>query len=189
MEDNCGRRPAGFRRRLVHRLMVVALAATMGLVVLPATAAQANTWRSATSTGWGPSPSAGQSNATANARAALNSLAASLGETCTNVTVSTPRHLYTAPDGSAWIYEATATGYCTPAPPPPSYTVPRSATQQGGGSSSSAAIQNGSQAARAAILAVGVDCTNWATTSSHVYTAPGGAWYIYNVTVTALCVA
>lgn len=103
----------------VRRLMVVALAAAMGLVVLPATAAHADTWRSATSTGWGPSPSSGQANATANARAALNSLAASFGERCTNVTVSTPRHLYTAPDGSAWIYEATATGYCVTFAPAP----------------------------------------------------------------------
>lgn len=96
------------------RVAVVALAAVLGLALLPATAAQAATWRSATSSGWGPSPSAGKTNASNNARAALNSLAASLGETCTSVTVSTPRHLYTAPDGSAWIYEATATGYCAP---------------------------------------------------------------------------
>lgn len=172
---------------LVRRLMVVALAATMGLFVLPATAAQAATWRSATATGWGPSPTSGQQNAANNARAALTSLAANLGETCTDVTVSAPRHLYTAPDGSAYIYEATATGYCAPGPPPPSYTVARSATRQGGGATSTIAIHNGSQAARADILAVGVACANWATNSSKVYAAPDGSWHIYNVTVSALC--
>ncbi|MDG4766676.1 hypothetical protein O7632_21625 [Solwaraspora sp. WMMD406] len=171
---------------LIRRLMVVALAATMGLFALPATAAQAATWRSATATGWGPSPASGQQSAANNARAALTSLAASLGETCSNVTVPAPRHLYTAPDGSAYIYEATATGYCVPAPPP-SYTVARSATRQGSGASSTIAIQNGSQAARADILAVGVACANWATNSSKVFTAPDGSWHVYNVTVSALC--
>lgn len=174
-------------RRSLRRLMIVAVAATVGLAVLPAAAAQANTWRSATTTGFGPSPSAGQQDAADRARAKLNSLAASLGETCTNVTTSTPRHLYTAPYGSGYVYEVTATGYCAPAPAPLSYTVPRSATKQGQAANWSQAIANGEQAARAEILAVGVDCTNWTTTSSNVFSAPNGSWYVYNVTVNALC--
>ncbi|ROO59336.1 hypothetical protein EDC02_1132 [Micromonospora sp. Llam0] len=181
------RRMGGLINRSLRRLAVVALAVTMGLFLVPATAAQAATWRSATSTGWGPSPAAGQQNAANNARAALTSLAANLGETCSNVTVSAPRHLYTAPDGSAYVYEATATGYCVPAPPPPSYTVARSATRQGSGATSTSAIQNGAQAARADILAVGVACANWATNASNVFTAPDGSWHVYNVTVSALC--
>ncbi|MFD0664766.1 hypothetical protein [Thermocatellispora tengchongensis] len=99
---------------------------------------------------------------------------------------TTSTHVYTAPDGSAYVFSATASGTCVPQPQP-AYTVPRSATRQGGGTSSTAAIQAGSQAARADILAAGVACANWSTTSTPVYTAPGGAWYIYNVTVSAMC--
>jgi hypothetical protein len=73
---------------------------------------------------------------------------------------------------------------CVPQPP---YTVPRSATRQGGGPLPTAAISNGEQQARAAILAVGIACTNWSRPSTHVYTAPDGSWYIFTVTVNATC--
>ncbi|MEU8203413.1 hypothetical protein [Streptosporangium sp. NPDC049046] len=176
------RRPA----QVLRLALVVALALTVGAVLF-APAALAATFRSATSSGWGPSPAAGKSAAENNARAELNQQAAAAGEVCSGVSVTT-RHLYTAPDGSAWIYEATASGNCeVPSSTPPSYTVPRTETQQAGGASPSAAIANGSQAARAALLAAGQACTGYSTTSSLVYSAPGGAWWIYNVTVSATC--
>ncbi|AQZ66401.1 unnamed protein product [[Actinomadura] parvosata subsp. kistnae] len=175
------------RRPAQVLLLVLALTLTAG-AALCTPAAFAATLRSATSTGWGPSPDAGRAAAEGNARAALNQQAAAAGEVCSGVSVTT-RHLYTAPDGSAWIYEATATGDCAvpPTTPPPSYTVPRTETRQGGGASPNAAVENGSQAARAALLAAGQACTGYSTTSSLVYSAPGGAWWIYNVTVSATC--
>ncbi|MER6831470.1 hypothetical protein ABT352_36145 [Streptosporangium sp. NPDC000563] len=177
------RRPA----QVLRLALVVALALTVGAVLF-APAALAATFRSATSSGWGPSPAAGKSAAENNARAELNQQAAAAGEVCSGVSVTT-RHLYTAPDGSAWIYEATASGNCEvpSSTPPPSYTVPRTETQQAGGASPSVAVANGSQAARAALLAAGQACTGYSTTSSLVYSAPGGAWWIYNVTVSATC--
>ncbi|MFC4116854.1 hypothetical protein [Nonomuraea zeae] len=63
----------------------------------------------------------------------------------------------------------------------------RSETRQGGGATAGAAIQNGTQAARAAVLAAGVACANWQTTSAFVWAAPGGVWHIYDVTVSATC--
>jgi hypothetical protein len=156
----------------------------LGLALLP-TAAHADTYRTASSSGSGPSPSAGAANAAGNARAALNSQAAAAGEVCPSITTTTT-HVYTAPDGSAYVYNATASAWCAPAPPSP-YTVPRSATAQGGGSSSHVAQSNGAAAARAAVLSAGVDCGNWTYSYSIVYIAPGGAWYIYNVTANALC--
>ncbi|MFF3444225.1 hypothetical protein [Streptosporangium sp. NPDC002721] len=87
--------------------------------MLSAPTALAAAYRSATSSGWGPSPEAGRSAAEGNARAALNQQAAAAGEVCSGVSATT-RHLYTAPDGSAWIYEATASGDCVVPPPAPS---------------------------------------------------------------------
>ncbi|TXK40072.1 hypothetical protein [Nonomuraea sp. C10] len=174
------RRPA----QVLRLVLVLALTLTAG-AVLSAPAALAAAYRSATSSGWGPSPAAGKAAAEANARAALNQQAAAAGEVCSGVSVTT-RHLYTAPDGSAWIYEATASGNCE-VPPPVSYTVPRTETRQAGGTSPNVAVENGAQAARAALLAAGQACTGYATTSSLVYTAPGGVWWIYDVTVSATC--
>ncbi|GAA0837753.1 hypothetical protein ACFQVD_31110 [Streptosporangium amethystogenes subsp. fukuiense] len=170
--------------QVLRLALVIALTLTVG-AVLSAPAALAATYRSATSSGWGPSPAAGRAAAEGNARAELNQQAAAAGEVCSDVSVTT-RHLYTAPDGSAWIYEATASGNCV-VPPSLSYTVSRTETRQGGGASPSVAVENGSQAARAALLAAGQACTGYATTSSLVYSAPGGAWWIYNVTVSATC--
>ncbi|MEV0390533.1 hypothetical protein [Nonomuraea sp. NPDC050643] len=175
-------------RRLLRFVLalVLALAAT-ATALTPA--AYADTYRTATSTGSGPNWSAGAANAEANARAALNQQAVQAGEVCPNVSVSST-HVYTAPDGSAYIFQATASGTCVsqpPPPPPPSYTVPRTETRQAGGATTYAAIQSGSQAARAAILAVGVACTGWTTTTALVWAAPGSVWYIYDVTVSATC--
>jgi hypothetical protein len=176
-------------RHRLRLLPALALAATM---VVAAPPAHADTYRTATSSGSGPSWSAGAANAEANARAELNRQAAQAGEVCPSVSTSSTL-VYTAPDGSAYVFQGTASGTCVtqppppPPPPPPSYTVPRSETRQAGGATSNAAIQNGHQAARAAILAVGVACTNWNTTSAFVWGAPGSVWYIYNVTVTATC--
>ncbi len=101
--------------RVLRLALVLALALTAG-AALSAPPALAATYRSATSSGWGPSPQAGKTAAEGNARTALNQQAAAAGEVCSGVSVTT-RHLYTAPDGSAWIYEATASGYCVaPAP-------------------------------------------------------------------------
>jgi hypothetical protein len=128
----------------------------------------------------------GEANARASARYALSQLASQFGETCSNVS-TTATHVYTAPNGAAYVFSSTATGTCGPTPPSP-YTVPRSATAQGGGSSPSAALANGDSINRSTNVAVGVSCIGRSSTlGSHVYTAPGGAWYIYNVNTTALC--
>lgn len=108
--------------RVLLLALVVALTLTVG-AVLSAPTALAATYRSATSSGWGPSPEAGKAAAANNARAALNQQAGAAGEVCSGVSVTT-RHLYTAPDGSAWIYEATASGNCV-VPLPLSHTVSR----------------------------------------------------------------
>ncbi|SEG78191.1 hypothetical protein SAMN05444920_104578 [Nonomuraea solani] len=173
------------RPRLIRPVLALctALAAT-ATVLTPA--AHADTYRTATSSGWGPNWSAGAANAEANARAELNRQAAQAGEVCPNVTTSST-HVYTAPDGSAYVFQGTASGTCVPQPPAPTYPVPRTETRQAGGATSSAAIQAGHQAARAAILAVGVSCTGWTTTSNLVWAAPGSVWYIYDVTVSANC--
>ncbi|MEV5555013.1 hypothetical protein AB0L44_15295 [Nonomuraea wenchangensis] len=47
--------------------------------------------------------------------------------------------------------------------------------------------QAGSQAARAAILAVGGSCTGWTTTSALVWAAPDSSRHVYDVTVSASC--
>ncbi len=97
--------------------------------------------------------------------------------------------VYVVPSGGGYQYSGTATGLCAPAPPPPSYTVSRTATARGEASTYSAAVQNGTATARAAILAAGGDCTGYQTTAvNYVYVAPTGSWYIYDVTVSALCV-
>ncbi|MET9251572.1 hypothetical protein [Nonomuraea sp. NPDC003709] len=166
-----------------HLLPALALAAAVTLASPPA---HADTFRTASSSGWGPSWSAGQANAEANARAELNRQAAQAGEVCPSVSV-TSAHVYTAPDGSAYVFNATASGTCVPQPPGPSYPVARSETRQGSGATSGAAVQNGAQAARAAVLAAGVNCVNWTTTSALVWAAPGSVWYIYDVTVSANC--
>ncbi|MEO3810927.1 hypothetical protein ABGB17_18160 [Sphaerisporangium sp. B11E5] len=166
------------------RLLTVPAALVLGLALSPA-AAHADTYRTASSTGSGPTTYSGQTNAANNARAALNSQARAAGEVCPSVTTTT-QLVYTAPDGSAYVYNATASGWCTPAAAPP-YVVPRSATAQGGGSSSQAAQSNGAAAAQAAVLAAGVACSGWQYSYAVVYIAPGGAWYIYDVTASALC--
>jgi hypothetical protein len=123
----------------------------------------------------------------AQALGGLNTLAAQFGEVCTGVTYTTTL-VYVVPSGGGSVYNATATGSCAPPPPPPAFTVARSATAQGQGSSWTAADASGAQTARAAILAVGANCANWTTSSTLVWVATGGVWYITNVTVTAMCV-
>ncbi|GLW21736.1 hypothetical protein [Microbispora triticiradicis] len=181
--------PYGQSRRgsLAGRLLMsVALAAT-GIGLSPA-AAHADTWRTATGSAWGQTQSSASAAAQASARNALASLATQLGEVCTNVT-SSATLVYVVPSGGGYQFNGTATGLCAPAPPPPSYTVPRTATARGEGSTPGTAQQNGAAGARAAILAAGGDCTGYQTTGvTNVYTTPTGSWYIYDVTVSALCV-
>ncbi len=169
---------------LLRRSLVIAAVAALGLGLNP-TAAHADGWRTATATGSGSSHPAGSAAAQDNARYALISAAAQVGETCSSITTSAT-HVYTAPGGAAYVYSGTATGYCAVVPPPV-YTVPRSATRQGGGSSAAAAQSAAAQAAQADILAVGVACTGWSASYTHVYTAPQGVWYVYNATVSATC--
>ncbi|MGW5261025.1 hypothetical protein ACWEQG_08635 [Microbispora sp. NPDC004025] len=174
------------RGRLAGRSMILGALVAAAIGLSPA-AAHADTWRTATSTAWGQTQSTASAAAQANARSALSSLAAQLGEVCTNVTSSASLQ-YTVPSGGGYVYGGTATGLCAPASPSP-YTVPRSATGRGQGSTSSTATQNGAAAARAAILAAGGDCTGYQTTGvTTVYATPDSSWYIYDVTVSALCV-
>ncbi|WP_182876181.1 hypothetical protein [Microbispora sp. H10670] len=181
--------PYGQSRRgsLAGRLLIPVALVAIGIGLSPA-AAHADTWRTATGSAWGQTQSSASAAAQASARTALTQTAAQLGEVCTNVT-SSATLLYTVPSGGGYVYGGTATGLCAPAPPPPSYTVPRTATARGEASTYSAAVQNGAAAARAAILAAGGDCTGYQTTgATNVYTTPTGSWYIYDVTVSALCV-
>jgi hypothetical protein len=168
----------------LRRSLVVAAVVALGLG-LNATAAHADGWRTATATGSGSSHAAGSTAAQNNARSALINAAAQAGETCSSITTSAT-HVYTAPGGAAYVYSGTATGFCAVVPPPV-YSVPRLATRQGGGSSAAAAQSAGAQAAQADILAAGVACTGWSVSYTHVYTAPQGAWHIYNATVSATC--
>ncbi|MEV4454687.1 hypothetical protein [Microbispora sp. NPDC049633] len=174
------------RGRLAGRSMILGALVAAAIGLSPA-AAHADTWRTATSTAWGQTQSTASAAAQANARSALNSAAAQLGEVCTNVTSSASLQ-YTVPSGGGYVYGGTATGLCAPASPS-HYTVPRTATGRGQGSTSSTATQNGAAAARAAILAAGGDCTGYQTTGvTTVYATPDSSWYIYDVTVSALCV-
>jgi hypothetical protein len=184
MEDR-STRPGRPARTVARRLGVMSLVAALGLALSPGVA-HADTYRTAGASGHGPNHAAGSAAAQANARAALAAQARDAGEVCPSVT-SSASHVYTAPDGSAYVYWGTASGWCVPAPPPPSYTVPRSATRRGEGRTAGAAHTAGIQAARAAILAVGVDCANWTSSASYVYAAPDGSWHIYDMTVGALC--
>ena len=186
MEQQTGTRTASRRGGFVRRALVVSALALVGLVLSPV-AAQAATTRSATGQGFAIDPGAAQANAQANALGALNTLAAQAGEVCTGVTY-TLTLVYVVPSGGGYVYNATATGSCAPPPPPPAFIVARSATAQGQGSNWAAADANGAQTARTAILAAGVNCTNWTTASTLVWVAPEGVWYITNVTVTAMCV-
>ncbi|MEU6407204.1 hypothetical protein [Microbispora sp. NPDC046933] len=181
--------PYGISRRIsfAGRLMILVALVAAGIGLSPA-AAHADTWRTATSTAWGQTQATASAAAQASARTALANMAAQLGEVCTNVT-SSATLVYVVPSGGGYQYSGTATGLCAPAPPPPSYTVSRTATARGEGSTSTAATQNGAAAARAAILAAGADCTGYQTTGvNYVYVTPTGSWYIYDVTVSALCV-
>ncbi|MBP2708362.1 hypothetical protein JOL79_31745 [Microbispora sp. RL4-1S] len=181
--------PYGKTRRgsLAGRLTLLAALVAAGIGLNPA-AAHADTWRTATAQAWGQTQATASAAAQSNARAALTSLASQLGEVCTNVT-SSATLVYVVPSGGGYQYSGTATGLCAPPPPPPSYTVSRTATARGEGSTSGAAQQNGEAAARSAILAAGGDCTNYQTTAvTYVYRTPPGDWYIYDVTVSALCV-
>ncbi|MCA2221933.1 hypothetical protein [Nonomuraea aurantiaca] len=69
-----------------------------------------------------------------------------------------------------------------------SYTIPRSASAVGQGRTSDVAKHNGAQEARAAVLAAGGDCTNWSQSDRTLFIAPDSSWYVYEVTVSALCV-
>ncbi|MBE3009066.1 hypothetical protein IL992_07650 [Microbispora sp. NEAU-D428] len=176
-------RRISFAGRLVTLVALVAA----GIGLSPA-AAHADTWRTATGSAWGQTQATASAAAQTNARTALANLAAQLGEVCTNVT-SSATLVYVVPSGGGYQYSGTATGLCAPAPPPPSYTVSRTATARGEGSTPAAAQQNGAAAARAAILGAGADCTGYQTTAvNYVYVTPTGSWYIYDVTVSALCV-
>jgi hypothetical protein len=163
--------------------MTVSLLAGLGLGLIPA-AAHADTLRTATATGWGADQGTAAATAESNARYALASQASQAGEVCSNVTTSSTL-IYVVPSGGGDVFSATATGLCGP-PQPVQYTVARSATVQAQGRGSGEAVANGERAARASILSVGINCTNWATTATYVYATPDG-WNIYNVTVTALC--
>ncbi|MGW0203268.1 hypothetical protein [Nonomuraea sp. NPDC003201] len=98
-------RPPRERDPRWHLLPAPALAAAVTLASPPA---HADTFRTASSSGWGPSWSAGQ----ANARAELNRRAAQAGEVCPSVSV-TSTHVYTAPGGAWYIYDVTVSANCT----------------------------------------------------------------------------
>ena len=106
------RQKGGRGRTIIRRGAVVSTVAILGL--LRPVAAQAATTRSAYATAWGKTTYAADANARAEAHAALNSLARSLGEVCDSVTF-TSLPVYTVRDGNGYVYGATATGNCAPA--------------------------------------------------------------------------
>ena len=95
-----------------RRGLAVAAAAAAGVMLSPV-AANASATLSASAQGvWGANLGAAQSNAEAQARANLLSLASSHGySTCVNISYSDTL-VYVVPSGGGDVYNSTATGQC-----------------------------------------------------------------------------
>jgi len=91
---------------------VLATAAALGLALTPA-AAHAGTIRSASGQGWGSNWDVATTRAEAAANGNLYQLARSFGEVCVNVT-DTASLYYIVPGGGGYVFNATATGNCSP---------------------------------------------------------------------------
>ncbi|MEN3609606.1 hypothetical protein [Plantactinospora sp. ZYX-F-223] len=68
------------------------------------------------------------------------------------------------------------------------YDTPRSATADGAGNSYAAGISAAEQRARAAVLAVGRDCTPGTYNTFMIYMSPGGGTWVFRSTHEAMCV-
>jgi hypothetical protein len=100
--------------RLMRQVSVLTAVAAFGVALTPA-AAHAGTNRSQTDYAWGPNTTAAATNAKQSAVNALQRYAASLGETCSDVTYSNVNLYYIVPGGNnGYVYSATANGDCAP---------------------------------------------------------------------------
>lgn len=97
----------------LRRPLTAAAAAVVAGVVLSPTAAHASATLSASAQSvWGATSGVAQSNAEAQAKADLLSLASSRGfSTCVDVTYSDTL-VYIVPGGGGYVYNSTATGLC-----------------------------------------------------------------------------
>lgn len=68
------------------------------------------------------------------------------------------------------------------------YDTPRIATADGAGSTYAAGQSAAEQRARAAVLAVGHDCTPGTYYTSMIYMSPGGGTWVFRSTHEAVCV-
>ncbi|TDC65553.1 hypothetical protein E1258_05175 [Micromonospora sp. KC207] len=68
------------------------------------------------------------------------------------------------------------------------YDTPRSATVDGAGSTYAAGKAAAEQRARAAVLAVGHDCTPGQYSTLLIYMSPGGGTWVFRSTHQAMCV-
>ncbi|MEU8201796.1 hypothetical protein [Streptosporangium sp. NPDC049046] len=68
------------------------------------------------------------------------------------------------------------------------YDTPRSATVVGAGNTYAEGLAAAQQRARAAVLAVGHDCTPGTYSAMLTYMSPGGGTWVFQVTHQAVCV-
>lgn len=68
------------------------------------------------------------------------------------------------------------------------YDTPRSATADGAGNTYAAGLAAAEQRARAAVLAVGHDCTPGTYSTLTIYVSPGGGTWVFRSTHSAICV-
>ncbi|GAA0980607.1 hypothetical protein GCM10009555_047400 [Acrocarpospora macrocephala] len=68
------------------------------------------------------------------------------------------------------------------------YDTPRNATAVGAGNTYAAGLAAAEQRARAAVLAVGHDCTPGTYSTLSTYVSPGGGTWVFQSTHHAMCV-
>jgi len=174
-----------------RRGLAVAAAAAAGVMLSPV-AANASATLSASAQGvWGANLGAAQSNAEAQARANLLSLASSQGySTCINISYSDTL-VYVVPSGGGDVYNSTATGQCGNMVFHASATL--SASAQGvWGANLGAAQSNAEAQARANLLSLASShgystCVNISYSDTLVYVVPSGGGDVYNSTATGQC--
>jgi hypothetical protein len=172
--------------RVLLRLATASAAAT-SVAVVPGTAlapaAHADTVRTATASAYGGTAAIGAANAESEARRNLAIQAIGAAEVCRSVT-SSSEQTYRSPDGSTFVYSATATGTCGLVPP---YSSLRTATSVGAASTLDAASSNAVAAATALVSAPGGSCAYWVYSATVTYVAPTRTWYNVQATARALC--
>lgn len=170
------------RRAAVRGLSIVSLIIGLALGISPL-AAHAEGWRTVTVYADNPSPALADAAARTQSYNNLMTQATGAREACTNVSVSASLS-YIAGGGYTYVYQGTATAFCTVTA---SYSVHRTAVRQYGAGSQSVADSTSQQLARADLLAVGGNCTNWIIYPRWVYVSPAQDYFVYEATADALC--